>query len=169
MLYTTFLIVHSWLRWLVLIAGIAAVARGGSRNDNAGRLFVTFLDVQMLLGLLLYFWLSPLTTAALQDFGGAMGISQMRYFAVEHVFARALAKDPAHRFGSAIELGEAFRSAFGIPSTPEWRALGEFAHVARATPSEEPERAQKLATLRQIVAQAYRTQPMPARPMRPPG
>ena len=89
--------------------------------------------------------------------------------AVEQVFVRALAKDPAYRFQNAIEMGEAFRSAFGIPSTPEWRALGEFAHVAKASPSEEPQRAQKLATLRQIVAQAYRTQPMPARPMRPPG
>lgn len=84
--------------------------------------------------------------------------------AVEAAFARALAKDPAGRFGSAIEMGEAFRSAFGIPSTPEWRALGEFAHVARQSPTEEPQRAQKLATLRQIVAQAYRTQPMPQRP-----
>lgn len=82
--------------------------------------------------------------------------------AVELAFARALAKNPAHRFESAIEMGEAFRTAFGIPSTPEWRALGEFAHVAR-DPA-EPERAQKLATLRQIVAQAFRTQPMPARP-----
>ncbi|MBN9161439.1 MAG: hypothetical protein BGO98_12210 [Myxococcales bacterium 68-20] len=84
--------------------------------------------------------------------------------AVEHVFMRALAKDPAHRFGSAIEMGEAFRTAFGIPTTPEWRALGEFAYVAKRGPAEEPERAQKLATLRQIVAQAFRTQPMPARP-----
>ncbi|HEY0872749.1 MAG TPA: hypothetical protein VGD94_04700 [Vicinamibacterales bacterium] len=96
MLYTTFLIVHSWLRWLVLIAGVVAVARGGSRNDNAGRLFVTFLDVQMLLGLLLYFWLSPLTTAALQDFGAAMGVPQMRYFAVEHVFGMIIAIALAH-------------------------------------------------------------------------
>ncbi len=84
--------------------------------------------------------------------------------AVEHVFARALAKDPAARFGNAIEMGEAFRDAFGIPSTPEWRALGEFAHVARAGHA-EPQRAQKLATLRQIVAQAYRTAPMPQRPV----
>jgi serine/threonine protein kinase len=82
--------------------------------------------------------------------------------AAEHAFARALAKDPAQRFGSAIEMGEAFRTAFGIPSSPEWRALGEFAHVARGPA--EPQRAQKLATLRQIVAQAFRTQPMPARP-----
>jgi serine/threonine-protein kinase len=84
--------------------------------------------------------------------------------AVELAFARALAKDPAQRFGSAIEMGDAFRTAFGIPSTPEWRALGEFAHVAKGGPAVEPQRAQKLATLRQIVAQAFRTQPMPARP-----
>lgn len=83
--------------------------------------------------------------------------------AVEHAFIRALAKDPAQRFGSAIEMGDAFRTAFGIPSTPEWRALGEFAHVAQQPA--EPERAVKLATLRQIVAQAFRTQPMPQRPI----
>lgn len=84
--------------------------------------------------------------------------------AVEQAFARALAKDPAQRFSSAIEMGEAFRTAFGIPSTPEWRALGEFADIAREGSALEPARAQKLATLRQIVAQAYRTQPMPQRP-----
>jgi serine/threonine-protein kinase len=86
--------------------------------------------------------------------------------AVEHAFYRALAKDPGLRFGSAIEMGEVFRTAFGIPSTPEWKALGEFAHVARTSPSNEPGRAQKLATLRQIVAQAYRTQPLQATPRR---
>jgi hypothetical protein len=83
--------------------------------------------------------------------------------AIEHAFSRALAKNPAMRFQSAIEMGEVFRTAFGIPSTPEWRALGEFAQVARQGPA-EPQREQKLATLRQIVAQAYRTQPMPQRP-----
>jgi serine/threonine-protein kinase len=84
--------------------------------------------------------------------------------AVEHAFYRALAKDPAQRFQTAIEMGEAFRTAFGIPSTPEWRALGELADVARGGHVEDPARAQRLATLRQIVAHAYRTQPMPARP-----
>ncbi len=83
--------------------------------------------------------------------------------AVEYAFMRALAKDPAQRFGSAIEMGDAFRSAFGIPSTPEWRALGEYAAVAQQGSALEPARAQKLATLRQIVAQAYRTQPLAAR------
>lgn len=83
---------------------------------------------------------------------------------VERAFARALAKDPAHRFGSAIEMGEAFRTAFGIPNTPEWQALGEYAQVAKQGPIGEPQRAHKLATLRQIVVQGYRTQPMAARP-----
>jgi serine/threonine-protein kinase len=82
---------------------------------------------------------------------------------VEQAMSRALAKDPAMRFGTAIEMGDAFRDAFGIPSTPEWRALGEFAQVARPGPV-EPAREQKLATLRQIVVKAYRTQPMPSRP-----
>lgn len=96
MLYSTFLLVHSWVRWLVVLAGLAAVVRGGSGNGSTGRLFVTLLDIQMLIGLLLYFWLSPLTTAALQDFGGAMGSSQLRYFAVEHVFGMLIAITLAH-------------------------------------------------------------------------
>lgn len=84
--------------------------------------------------------------------------------AVEHAFARALAKDPAARFSSAIEMGEVFRTAFRIPSTPAWRALGELAAEARRGPADEPQRAQKLATLRQIVVQSFRTQPMRATP-----
>jgi eukaryotic-like serine/threonine-protein kinase len=83
---------------------------------------------------------------------------------LEQLFFRALAKDPNARFADAIDMGEAFRSAFGLPSTPEWRAQGELAQVAGQGAPQEPQRAHKLATLREIVQQAYRTQPMPARP-----
>jgi len=38
------------------------------------------------------------------------------------LMARALAKEPRQRFGSAIELGEAFRSALGLPDSPGWQA-----------------------------------------------
>lgn len=86
---------------------------------------------------------------------------------VEDTFARALAKHPDHRFPNAIEMGEAFRAAFGIPSTPEWRALGELAQVAREGGLTEPLQAQRLATLRQVVAHGYRTQPLPGRPLPP--
>jgi serine/threonine protein kinase len=86
---------------------------------------------------------------------------------LDQLFARALAKDPNQRFGSAIEMGEAFRAAFGLPDTPEWRAQGQIAQVARLGAPQEPQRAHKLATLREIVAKAYRTQPLPARPIPP--
>jgi hypothetical protein len=105
-MYTTVLLLHSWLRWLVLLAGVLAVLRGlsgwnGSRpwtpsDARAGSLFATMLDIQMLLGLILYFGLSPITRAALQDFGAAMSNSGLRFWAVEHVFGMIVAIAFAH-------------------------------------------------------------------------
>lgn len=46
------------------------------------------------------------------------------------LMARALAKDPVLRYGSAIELGEAFRQGLGLPVTPEWSAQQQFARQA---------------------------------------
>lgn len=97
MIYSITLIVHSWLRWAVLAAGLAAALRGGSdRNDTAGKWFTILLDTQFLLGLLLYFVLSPVTAAALDDFGGAMKIPQLRFFAVEHTFGMLVGITLAH-------------------------------------------------------------------------
>jgi len=47
------------------------------------------------------------------------------------LMARALAKDPALRPASAIELGEAFRTALGLPVTPGWSAQQELAELAK--------------------------------------
>jgi serine/threonine protein kinase len=87
--------------------------------------------------------------------------------ALEYAFQRALSKAPEHRFASAIEMGEAFRDALGIPSTPAWRALGDLAGIANTAGSQDPDRAAKVATLRQIIARSFATQPMAARPARP--
>ena len=95
-MYGIVLIIHSLLRWAVLAAGLAAALRGGVRNDTAGKWFTILLDIQLLIGLLLYFGLSPVTGAALEDFGGAMGNSQLRFFAVEHVFGMVIALALAH-------------------------------------------------------------------------
>jgi serine/threonine protein kinase len=46
------------------------------------------------------------------------------------IMARALAKDPIHRFGSAIELGENLRSALGLSDTPGWQAQRRLAENA---------------------------------------
>jgi serine/threonine protein kinase len=59
-------------------------------------------------------------------------------FVMDALFARALAKDPAARFSSAIEMGDAFRSGLGLPETPEWLALADFAHTAQALAATRP-------------------------------
>lgn len=95
-MYELVLLVHSWLRWAVLAAGIAAAFGGRSREDTGGKWFVILLDLQIVLGLLLYFALSPFTKAAMSDFGAAMGSSQLRFFAVEHVFGMLIGTALAH-------------------------------------------------------------------------
>jgi hypothetical protein len=96
-IYSLTLVIHSWLRWAVLAAGLAAALRGGSdRADTGGKWFTILLDVQFLLGLLLYFALSPITGAALEDFGAAMRVPQLRFFAVEHTFGMVIAITLAH-------------------------------------------------------------------------
>ena len=95
-MYGLVLLVHSWLRWAVLAAGLAAAFRGGARESSAGKWFTILLDVQIVLGLLLYFVLSPFTKSALGDFGAAMRNSQLRFFAVEHVFGMVIGVALAH-------------------------------------------------------------------------
>jgi hypothetical protein len=93
-MYSATLVVHSLLRWLVLAAGLTAVFRafGGSRSERpwdsadnlAGLWFIIALDLQLLLGLLLYARLSPITQIAFLDFAGAMRNPTLRFWAVEH-------------------------------------------------------------------------------------
>ena len=93
-MYSAVLLLHSWLRWVVILMGLLAVARaiGATRSRRAWlpsderfcRIFLGVLDLQFLLGLLLYFIWSPLTRAALGDFSGAMKDPLMRFWAVEH-------------------------------------------------------------------------------------
>jgi serine/threonine-protein kinase len=79
---------------------------------------------------------------------------------LDPLFARALAKDPAQRFASAIEMGDAFRGALGVPDSPEWRAQAELAFAA--TKPAEPQRRERIATLRDFLVDRYRTAKMPA-------
>jgi cytochrome bd-type quinol oxidase subunit 1 len=106
MLYSALLLIHSWVRWIVILTGLLAAGRGiagrfGNRrwtrtDDNAGAWFTRALDLQVLLGLILYFPLSPLTGAALRDFSGAMKDVTLRFYAVEHAFGMILAVAVAH-------------------------------------------------------------------------
>ncbi len=58
--------------------------------------FVAAIDVQLVLGLLLYLWLSPITQNAFADFGAAMGNAETRFFALEHILYMLLVVVFAH-------------------------------------------------------------------------
>jgi hypothetical protein len=105
-MYDLLLVAHSWLRWLVLLAALAAVARaiGGvsSRrpwtpvDDRAGMWLTAALDLQMLIGLVLYIFLSPVTKSAFVDMAAAMREAPIRFFAVEHPVGMIVAIALAH-------------------------------------------------------------------------
>jgi ABC-type maltose transport system permease subunit len=59
-------------------------------NATSGAL-VGFTHLQLLVGIVLYAGLSPLTQQAFQDFGGAMKNSMLRYWAIEHFIMMLLA------------------------------------------------------------------------------
>ena len=92
MLYTTVLTMHSWLRWITLILAIAATLNALRPVPSAGPLpgkrwdtfFMAAVDLQVLIGLFLYFGLSPFTIEAMNDMGAAMKNSGLRFWAVEH-------------------------------------------------------------------------------------
>jgi hypothetical protein len=105
-MYNATLLVHSWLRWAVIATGLIAilggvigVARKGQwtpADDRAGLWFIITLDVQLLLGLVLYFFLSPFTADAMKDFPAAMKNSGLRFWAVEHAFGMFVGVVLAH-------------------------------------------------------------------------
>jgi serine/threonine-protein kinase len=86
---------------------------------------------------------------------------------LDALFARALAKEPAARFESAIEMGDAFREALGLPETPEWLAQADIALAAKSMAAASKAGAagakhaatneRNLATLREFVAHSYKT------------
>ena len=100
-MYETFLFIHSWLRWIVLVLAVIVIFKSFmgwqlkqkyGKSDNAlSASFVGSMHLQLLIGLILYFFLSPITTSAFQDFGGAMKAASIRYWAVEHIFVMILA------------------------------------------------------------------------------
>jgi hypothetical protein len=100
-MYTALLTVHSYLRWLVLVAALITIVRALTgmaqrrlwtpADDTTTRWFGISLDLQMLIGLILYFFLSPFTMSAWGDIGAAMGDATVRFIAIEHQFGMIIA------------------------------------------------------------------------------
>jgi hypothetical protein len=100
-MYIFFTHLHHLLSWLVLLAAIFALYRSWTgyiakkawlQTDNtAGLIFTILVDIQVLTGLILYVFLSPLTKTAFYDFGAAMKNPLLRFYAVEHILVMLIA------------------------------------------------------------------------------
>ena len=145
-MHGVFLFFHNILRWVVLILAAWALFRAysgwlGKRNSTeadrkAGVFFGIGMDIQLLVGLLLYFLVSPLTRAALQNFSAAMSSRELAFFAVEHgvvmllavvlvhlgsIFSRRARNDLARHRAAAIWYTIATLAV--LASIPWWRPL----------------------------------------------
>ena len=104
-MHAALLVTHSIVRWAVLALALLALVRalGGVARHRAWAradrrslaLFVGVLDLQFLLGVLL-FAVSPITRAAMHDVGAAMRQPDLRFFLVEHPLTMLAAIAVAH-------------------------------------------------------------------------
>jgi len=94
------LVVHSFLRWLVLASLLYAIVtafvkwRSGApykKGDNLARVLAVIVShTQLVVGLCLYF-ISPIVTYFWQNFSTAVHERQVRFFGMEHIFVMIVA------------------------------------------------------------------------------
>ncbi len=99
-LYFFFQKAHSGLAYLVLAILVFVlvfftiqVKKGseyGAREKGLASLTVALSHLQLLIGLVLYIWLSPKTQAAFADWGNVMSNASMRLMAIEHITTNIL-------------------------------------------------------------------------------
>ncbi|MCB9251228.1 MAG: hypothetical protein H6605_02070 [Flavobacteriales bacterium] len=90
---------HNALRWAILISGFIAVYRAysgfsGKKNwtnadQKAGLWFLLFCHLQLLVGLMLYFYMGYQNQLA--NMGETMKNHVLRYWSVEHLFGMLIA------------------------------------------------------------------------------
>lgn len=108
----TILVLHNLVRWLILLFGFGAIInaisgltgkRPYSANDNRSNLlFMIFCDIQLLLGLILYFnngWFNQLTSNAKV----VMKDAALRFYTVEHTLMMILAIILVHIGRSSVK------------------------------------------------------------------
>ncbi|MFZ5891499.1 MAG: c-type cytochrome [Myxococcota bacterium] len=173
-LYSITLWVHSYLRWAIVLAALAFIVMtaGGWKNARAWspreeRLHAALLgmvDLQFMLGLLLYLWLSPITSAFFAAPKLGMRDSVLRFFGVEHLTAMFIAVAVLHigrkrskkATSDALRHRRAFTSALVFlllgaaaipwPGTRHGRPLFRTAGASEIEPAEASARAASQAT-----------------------
>lgn len=100
-MYDILKVSHNGLRWVLLAVllfviirswlGFAQKSSYGKLDNATGGALVGLAHLQLLIGLILYFGLSPITKAAFADFGAAMKDPTLRLYAVEHILTMVIA------------------------------------------------------------------------------
>ena len=142
-LYPIVLAAHNLWRWIALLGVLAATlvslrgwATGKRRTlvyDRVSMLAVIVMDIQLLLGLVLYAGLSPLSRAMFSGFSAAMQNRDIRFFGMEHPFlmilavlavhvGKARARKPEAPSGRGT-LWYALSLLLMLAGTPWWRPL----------------------------------------------
>lgn len=105
------LILHSVLRWLVVVGAVVAIGRAlmgwlqnkpwTAADGRWNAIFVHSMTTQFVIGLILYAVVSPITTQGVfADFRAAMKDPELRFWGVEHITLMIIALALAH-IGSA--------------------------------------------------------------------
>lgn len=125
-MYEVFLMFHSWLRWLLLFSMAVTLIKylaGWLGNqpwkklDNVlGIVFTSLMDLQLIFGLVLYFFLSPVTKQIFANFGAAMKDAVLRFYAVEHISMMLIAVVLVHIGRAKSKKAKTDRMKFKIAS-----------------------------------------------------
>jgi hypothetical protein len=101
-MYDLFKTIHHYLFFVVLVLGLFAIAKAvvgmsskvayTDGDRKTGLFFLISCHTQLIIGLILYFFLSPLGLQAFQTLGSeVMKNKDYRYMAVEHISANLIA------------------------------------------------------------------------------
>lgn len=95
LVYTGLLLLHSYLRWVVLVVAVVTLVRTTASNratapwakldDQFSLALVGLADLQLLLGLAMWLFLSPTTQVAFHD--GIFSSTALTFFALVHPLA----------------------------------------------------------------------------------
>ena len=104
--YALLRLAHSYWRWPVLASALVVLVRvvtgahtrrAWTRDDDrAVRLLLSAVDLQLAIGMTLYFGFSPFFPALYQSFHESMSSPVARFFGIEHQTAMLLAMIAAH-------------------------------------------------------------------------
>lgn len=105
-MYQILLVSHKLLMWAVVALFILNIFNFISKKSSnkeweekdtkLSKIFIILFDIQITIGLLLYIFFSPITKAAFSAGKEMMKNSDLRFYAVEHIFTMLIAVAIAH-------------------------------------------------------------------------